>query len=47
MGFGCGYGSAALWLSAVAAAFVNPMIAWVLVAGVWADLLWIASRRRK
>ena len=44
---GGGYGSAILWSAAVVFTFVNPLIGWILVVGVWADLLWIATRRAR
>ena len=42
-----GYGSAALWTSAVVAVFVAPPLAVPLILLVWIDLLRIASRGRK
>lgn len=44
---GGGYGSALLLAAMMVFAFINPIVSAVLLVLAGADLLWIASRRRK
>jgi hypothetical protein len=44
---GGGYGSAVLLAAMMITAFISPAVSAVLLGLAFADLLWIASRRRK